>query len=175
MNSLTDTLGTLMPDASWLVTIIMECSRRGFMDEGGSLPPCAFSVSVDGTPDVHLIQTDFTDETKPAVWAMVRELRKTRPVVAFISEVWVARCDKDGMNEDGSLKVMPRDNPNRTECLMLVLWQGPRHISITAEITRNPTHLGEWEVMFDSNFPVGEITSLGGNMMDGESYPMEAN
>ena len=173
MNSLTDTLGTLLPDARNLAEGVMAGARQGF-NKDGQVNPCAFFVTTGGDPGIVAIP-ELTDSTKPSVWAMVGQLRKTHPIVAFISEVWMALCDKTNMNPDGSLKVMPRNNPNRTECLMLVLWQGPRYISFTAEITRNPTHLGDWKVMFDSNFPGKEMTSLGGNMMDGESYPMEAN
>ncbi len=174
MNSITDTLGTLLPDARKLAGVILKQSRFCFETDGEVLP-CAFFVTADGQPSIVGVP-ELSDETKPSVWAMVAHLRRTHPITAFVSEVWVAHCDKSNMNPDGTVKVMPRNDPNKTECIMIVLWQGKRHVSFTADITRNPTNLGEWKVMFDSEFPVKNgITEVGGNMMKGEDYPMEAN
>ena len=89
MNSLTDTLGTLLPDARNLAEGVMAGARQG-LNESGQIAPCAFAVTTGGVPEIYAIGRDFDDKTKPEVWAMVRWLRKTRPVVAFVSEVWKA-------------------------------------------------------------------------------------
>ena len=168
------TLDTLLPDARKLVRTITASATDSFAEDG-KLFPNAFTV--DPTGRINVIMVDqLDDQTKPQVWAMVASLREHMPIVAFISEVWMAGCKPADMNPDGSVKVMPRDRPDRIEQARIVLWQGPRYVAFLAEIKRQPNQLSEWRVMMDSDFPVmrkGEPDRLGGAMMKGGHYPLD--
>ena len=172
MNTIDDTIATLLPDAQKLLHLIMKASAEMFAQDQ-QLQPCAFAVNAGG--HIEALQVpELSDNTKPAVWAFVGFLRRTHPIVAFISEVWLAHCGPEEV-KDGKVKVRPRDRPDRSEQSMITLWQGDRHVALLADIKRQPDHLEPYRVMFDSAFPQDKITSLGGAMMDGQSYPLNLN
>lgn len=170
MNTLDDTINTLLPDSQKLVQVILKASRR-FFEEDQHVAPAAFAINAEGNLDVTDI-TEMSDQTKPQIWSFVRQLRQSHPIVAFISEVWTAKVDPQDVNPDGTVKVMPQDHPDKREQVLLTLWQGDRHVSFAAEIKRSPNRLDPWEVMFDSYFPKGKIDRVEGAMMDGEDYPL---
>lgn len=180
MNTLQDTISTLLPDARHMAESVLRVARMMFNDHH-EVSPALFSFDEDG--ELKHLDTNkmMNDELKPTLWAAVRELRQHKPVVGFISEVWIAKCKPEDSNPDGTVEIMPRDHPDKQEKVMFQLWQGKRSVSIIAAITRNPDNLGEWEVLFDSDFPKGSllgkkgVASLGGAMMEGSPYPLEAN
>ena len=176
MNSLIDTLSTLTPDGRRLTEAILETSRKNF-EADGHLVPVAFSLPLGGENVAVFTIDRFDDETKPMVWGQIRILRETHPIVLFLSEVWTVEAGKDKLldfiNPDGTCKVMPRNHPDRKECVLLQLWEGRRAVTFKADITRKPTVLGEWEVFFDSAFTTGhKATDVTGAMMEGGHYPL---
>lgn len=171
MNTVSDTIKTLLPDAQRLATMILETSREIFEGEDHEVKPMAFYVPLKGGIQVIAI-SELSDQTKPGVWAFVRQLRQSFPIVAFVSEVWMAKVNPGDVNPDGSVKIMPRDHPNKIEQVMLTLWQGDRHVSFTAEIKRQPDRLEEWNIMFDSYFPQDNKSKVEGRMMEGADYPL---
>lgn len=174
MNTLQDTLSTLLPDARELMKCVMRTSEKIFAEQK-EVEPVMFAIDPIGQIKV-IDVPELSDETKPTVWAGLRHLRRSYPIVALISEVWMVHCPKGDPNmlPDGRVKVMPRDHPNRFEKVSIQLWQGERSVSFMCSINRNPDSLGEWEVMFDSDYPK-DLVSLGGAMIDGESYPLKQN
>ena len=178
MNALQDTLGTLNTPVKELVEMVMSTSREIF-ESGKQVDPALFFIKPDDGSMVVVEVPNYmmSDEKKPELWDTVRKLRRKVPTVAFISEVWESRPKKgDGIvGEDEKVKVMPRDDPNRTECVMLNLWEGIRIITFKAAITRNPDKLGGWEACWDSFFPSKNMTFVGGAMMDGEPCALEGN
>lgn len=178
MNTLNDTLDTLLPDARDLAWSILEGAVSNFERDGGVLP-VAFYVDPAGRRSLIGID-ELSDRTKPDVWNMLAQLREHNPIVFFISEVWMAKCGPGNMNPDGTVKVMPRNAPNKTEHILLNLWQGGRIVSFINEIHRQPDKLEGWKVMFDSRFPEHTVMgkkadSVGGEMMKGGRYPLEDN
>lgn len=172
MNTLDDTFGTLLPDARKLMGTILKAATELFT-EHGELTPVLFAVDEKGHANMADVPV-MDDQTKPAIWEATRQLRQAYPIVAFVSEVWMAKCDKKDFNENGSVKVMLRDRDDKTEQAMVNLWQGERTVSFMADIKRNPNRLEPWEVMFDSDFPK-DMVSLGGEMMKGKPFPLKGN
>lgn len=179
MNTLQDTLNTLLPDAKKLLEeCIIPASRKCF-EEDGEVHPYMFSVRPDGKPQIYNIPV-MDDETKPAIWEALRMARRGFPIVAFISEVWMLEDRKaatENMLPDGSCKIMPRDHPLKTEAVMISLFQGKRTVNFRADIRRNPTKLEEYRVFYDSQFPGKDCgaDAVQGAMVDGDPYPMEDN
>jgi hypothetical protein len=178
MNPLAATLATLNPDARQLLEATLPGARQNF-ERDHRLYPCAFAVTLGMEPEVYAIE-EMNDQTKPALWAFMARLRRTRPVAAFLSEVWMAKCKPGDVNPDGSLKIMPRDHPDKTEWVLFSLWSGKRTVMVRAEIKRQPDLLGPWEVMWDSDYPdpgfLGKkADSVGGEMMEGQRWQGEDN
>jgi hypothetical protein len=176
MNQLADTLATLRPEARDLVRGVIGIWTDEYFQKEKEACPTLFFIDDQGTKVIPVPNEMMSDEKKPTLWSAIAQMRRAFLSVAFISEVWMAKCGKEDLNADGTVKVMPQDNPNKTEWIMLNLWEGRRNITFHAEITRNPTKLGEWGVLFDSAFPKkGGPDSLGGRMMDGEPCALEGN
>lgn len=175
MNTLEDTMATLQPSAREMAKMVMDACDEWFAKEG-KIAPGVFAIPFSGE-DVVCQEIPVIDEkTKPVVWAAIRALRRTNPVVGFASEVWMAHCGPENLNPDGSVKVMPRDDPNRKEKVALAIWQGTRHVMIFADIERNPDGLGEWKVIFDSHFKTKNAhTEVGGALAAGDPHPIEEN
>lgn len=178
MNTLNDTLATLNEDARDLTRAILESARKNFEDDGRLLP-MAFYLPAQGKPVIVTFDR-IDDETKPRCWDLIRQFRETHPVVLFLTEAWMVRAkDKkplDFLNPDGTCKIMPRDHPDREENVTVNLWAGPRTITFMAGITRNPTALGPWDTLYDSDFPKSHAaTKVEGALMDGGHFPSQAN
>ena len=165
-NSLPDTLATLGKDARHLVEMVLHNSREHF-ERDGEVAPILFASTPDGKFTVIPTRKMMGDQLKPALREGMRALRQVCPVVGFLSEVWMVKPPPGDTNFDPvtkTCKVMPRDDPTRTECVMFQLWEGRRTVSFMAEITRHPNQMGEWVVMFDSFFPVKD------GQFDGRSH-----
>lgn len=176
MNTLTDTLSTLPEDAKFLVETVMGASADLFHKHGEVGPVGFYILPFTGEIKVKEVGGPFDENTKDAFFDELRVLRRTCPTVAFLSEVWMSEGMKEkDMNPDGTVKVMPRDDPNHSEHIMLNLWQGSRVVTFKAQITRNPTALGEWGAFYDSTFPIKGATDVKGRMVEGESFQMEEN
>ena len=183
-NDFQATLATLKPHVRKGVEAVLGSARRIFDgDPERGCAPMALAI-LPGTDKFGVIGFgQFDDQTKPTVWAMVRKLRRECPTVAFVSEAWMSHPKKGDTNYDYDpvtqmCKMMPRDDPNRTEAVMLHLWEGIRVVSFKATITRHPDKLGEWEVLYDSFFPGNDGSSPAraeGAMMDGEPCAQEGN
>lgn len=180
MNTIQDTINTLLPDAKMLAETILEHVSKEFPREYDLSP--AILIHTGDKVEVIEVGPLVNDNDKPFLWKMVAQIRASYPIVAIATEVWMAHCKPEDVNPDGRVKIMPRDNPNKLEKVLVNLWQGERTVTFTADITRSPEKsLGEWEVMFDSQFPGGTVMgkkgadSLGGAMMAGKPFPMEAN
>lgn len=172
MNSLDDTLNSMEPESSAVAKTIMEGSRH-FFNKYGKVLPAMFAMPLFGDKLMIEDVAVLDDDTKPIVWDKLRLWRKTHPVVAFVSEVWMSQY-KARKLPPGPLP-MPRDDPQKTEKVMIQLWIASRKVTIFAEITRNPDKLGEWEALFDSFFHKDGIDALGGAMMEGEPNTIGSN
>lgn len=170
MNTIQDTLSTLMPGGRALAEIIMEEAREMFKNIG-KVNPAMFAYTGGREKPFQIEDIEILDDdTKPIVWAKLRRWREQYLIVAFVAEVWMAQ--QKGKEWDG---VMPRDNPNKTEHVLVHIWQGSRVISFCSDITRNPSAMGEWKVVFDSLFTKDKNSKLEGAMMEGNSCRMETN
>lgn len=176
MNLLEETLSTLYPQCKLLAKTIMEGARANW-ERDKEIIPFGFFINDQGVQLVQVGKFDY--ETKPHIWKVMAELRRQHRTVMFLSEIWESRPKPGDLNPDGSFKVMPRDDPNRQEYIMLQAWEGTRLITFRAQITRNPDNLGEWEVFFDSHFPVKMGNKMPdkvyGAMMEGPCYAGEGN
>lgn len=166
MKSLSDTLDSVKIISRAMLESAMTGARELFKEEG-SVSPVIFSANEDESNiRVHEIAV-FDDDTKPAVFATMRLLRKTCPATLFITEIWQSKAKQEDVTKDFRVKVMPSDDPDHTESIMITMWQGKRVITINAEITRNPDALGEWKVFYDSEFTEpGGPTDVKGAMME---------
>jgi hypothetical protein len=81
---------------------------------------------------------------------------------------------KGDVKPDGTVKVMPSEDPNRKEKLMVTIYQHSRTVIFTADILRDPNRLEEWKTFYDSSFP-NKMGSIAGGMMTGKPYSVEAN
>lgn len=169
-----DTMPTLDENARKLVDCALVGARDCF-DRDGEALGVILVLPEQGEPQVYPA-THSNDEEKRKCWDFLREQKANNPHVVLISEVWMSRCGKDGINPDGSAKVRPMNDPNRFEQVMVTLYSGPRTVMFCAEITRNPDKLGEWVTFYDSAFPLkGGADSMGGALMDGQKYAGNAN
>lgn len=160
---LADVLLTVSEDASKIVEAMVEGARK-FFEEDGEVPGAitAFAEGRD-MPNVYPAR-HHNDTEKACVWAFLRFLRETHPIVLLISEIWVSKCDK---GKDPYKQTRPANDPNRTEMVMISLWEKARTVWIAAAITRNPNHLGEFTVRYDTN---DEECHVEGELAKGEHY-----
>lgn len=170
MNTLEDTMNTLSPDARNMAKNVLESATEMFARDG-NLFPMAFTIKVGSPePDIFYVGT-LDDDTKPAVWNWLAHMRRTNPVVGFITEAWVVIAkDKTMKAWDG---IMPRDHPDRVEKALFQLWDKKRLISFVADIKHNPDALTPWEVMYDSHFIKPNckgVDGYEGAMVEGGTY-----
>lgn len=186
MSRLTDTISTLTKDAQKLAESIMHHSVEMF-DQEKHVSPAAFCIQpFSGKLEVVDIPV-LDDNTRPAIWAALDEMRAHYPVVGFVSEVWMVEYKqpkevkkRTGMTEDDlesfcQTQPRPSDHPDRIEKLMFNMWMGQRTVMFCAPITRDPPKVGDWEVFFDSNFPKGDNLSMAGGMMGKKRYAATGN
>ena len=137
---------TLSEDVGKLIEAMIEGANNLFNDSG-EVPP-AICTYADGCKPQVFPAKHRNDMEKSIVWAFLRFLRETHPVVILVSEIWASKCDK---GKDPYKQTRPSDDPNHTEMVMLSVWDGERTIMIAGDITRNPNTLGEFKVRSDSN------------------------
>lgn len=137
-----------------------------FFHEDGEVPPAIIAIPEEGSPKVFPAKHQ-NDEQKEVVWSFLRVVRITHPVTILVSEVWYLSLE--GKNVDTKHLPRPSESPDRKEVVMIQVWDHKRNIMIVAEITRNPTHLGEFYTVRDSDFdePGAEVT---GALNDGPRY-----
>jgi len=172
MNTLEDTLNTLPPSPQELARHVIEFSSEE-MSGTGKIKPVLFAEKPDGKRASFDVSAWMSDESKQVLWEGVRAARRSCPVVGLITEVWLSEC-KD-RKWDG---VMPRDRADRKEAALFNLWQGRRVVTLIADILRDPSRLGEWRVLFDSDFPgkgKDKAEAVTGDMMEGQPYAGEGN
>lgn len=167
-----DTMATLDENARGLVDTAMVGARESF-DKDWEVNSFLLVIPEQGELKVYPM-LHSNDEEKAERWEFMRKQRANNPHVVLISEVWMAMCKKDDMNPDGSVKVMPRNHPNKVEKVMVNLWSGERSVIFAADITRNPNHLGEWRTWYDSSFHKKGF-EWGGELERGERYKTNAN
>lgn len=155
---------TVGEEASACVEAMIDGARK-FFAEGGDVPSAVSCVTESGEPHVYPAH-HRNDVEKQCVWAFVRFLRETHPVVVLISEIWQSSYQgKKGM--DAKKLPRPSEDPNHTEAVLITLWAGKRTIWISAPITRHPNHLGEFMVKFDTD---DEGCHVEGELAKGKPY-----
>jgi len=159
---LSDVLLTVSEEARKSVEAMIDGARH-FWEQKQEIPPAVSVVSPDGEPNV-FPAIHRNDVEKACVWAFIRFLRATHPVVLLISEIWASEVKKE---EDVKSRPRPSEDPNRTELVMITLWEGDRTLWISADINRNPDTLGEFLVRMDT---ADEGCTVTGALAEGESY-----
>ena len=161
-----DTIATLDKVSAAVLNTALEGAKHCFAKEGECIPVI---IAVPEHGDPHVFKAAHrNDQEKEIVWAQLRMLRATHPVVALVNEIWMAKappgCDENHLPR-------PSECDDREEAVMISLWIGKRTIVIKADIHRNPNSLGEFETFSDPMFPVpGMCDSMKGALMDGEPY-----
>lgn len=172
MNTLQDTINTLSPGAKAIIEVAMMGARNMFKNKGDVIPGL-FVVPLDHN---QATIEDVSVDDSEALYARIRKLREENPTVGFISEAWIAKCDKS-IKSIEDLTMMPSQMPNRQEAVMLTIWDCERTLLILAKIHRNPNKLDEWKVTYDSMFPQSghDKQGLQGNLAEGKSFSMTKN
>lgn len=173
------TLGSLPPGAAAMTKSIMESSVKMFEDEGEVVSGMFAVKEGEDLDDSTFLCEDVmvNDETRPAVWAKLRDWRSRYPFVGFISEVWTKQFKK-GEWKPGDTLPRPSECEDKKEMVLFNVFVGERVISFSAEISRNPSKLHPWVVTWDTAFPTKNgPDELGGAMMDkpGKVYPVNGN
>lgn len=166
---------SLPKGAVTMMTMVMNGAVRMF-ENHGEVSAAKFYVG-DGDGDVGCEELTINDQTRPAVWAGLREWRSRYPFVGFVSEIW-GKQYKPGEWKPGDKLPRPSECPDKFELVMFVLFVGERTITFSADIKRNPSRLGPWKVTWDTAFPTKEGPGeLGGAMMDRPDviYPVKGN
>lgn len=156
-----EVLLTIDEDARKMVEAMMDGARKFFAD--GDVPSAVTALDPKGIPHVYPI-IHHNDMEKYCMWAFIRYLRETHPIVSMVSEIWVSHCKGD---ENPYKKMKPSQDPNRQEMVMITLWQGTRTVWFAADITRNPDKLGEFTVRFDTT---EDGCHVEGELAKGEPY-----
>lgn len=153
---------TVSEDTGNLVEAMIEGAKH-FFEEYKEVPP-AMTCFAPGFSPMVFPSVHHNDAEKACVWAFLRFLRETHPVVVLVSEIWASKRDK---GNDPYKQTRPSEDPKRTEMVMISVWDESRTILIGADITRNPDKLGEFTVRSDSN---DEGCELEGELCKGEPF-----
>lgn len=118
-----------------------------FAMKGDQITPCLFK--------------EFTPDMKQHAFKWMQEQVPLNEACVFVVETWFARAMKSEFKEgpDDCL-VRPSERSDRREMVMVNLFTPDRKVSIAAEITRNPTQLGPWE-LFSDTAKEGELHAEG--------------
>lgn len=164
-----DTLRTLGPEAHTVATTLMEGGEKYLMqDEEVAAIVAAPNF---GLPKVFPLRHTNHPEKK-ITWSFLRLLRATHPVVGMINECWYSEND---IGWDPEVDPMPSEDPNHKEMMMINLWDCERSVVFAADIFRNPSRLGEWRTLQDSDFPLDTDSGFTGAIMEGEPFRRSLN
>jgi len=116
---------------------VKDTARQVFGLTGRHLPHIIFSKQ--GKVG-QIVPSQFKGEMeKDGMAAVIRNLRRDCDFLAFICEAWISASTQD------KKAVYPaRLDPQRTEAVMVTVYAVKEQEIWRAEITRNPTKLGEW-------------------------------
>lgn len=153
---------TVSEDARKAVEAMIDGAKKFFADDG-EVPSAVTVVTEDRQPNVFPI-IHHNDIEKYCMWAFVRFLRETHPIVMMVSEIWASKCEK---GQDPFAMPRPSQDPKRTEFVMIAFWERGRTMWITAKIDRKTNTLGEFAVAFDTN---DEGCSVAGELAKGKHY-----
>lgn len=113
-----------------------RAARLTFEARGKLIPIITFIKG--GKTGIAVVPFMANESDKHQVSVLLQVLRKDCEAVTFTVESWLGH----------NLNVKPRNDPNRTECILLSLFCLGEPTKVwTAEITRNPTTLGPWKEM----------------------------
>lgn len=149
---------TLSPPLAPLAADLLDCAldgaRLNFGVDGYLRPALITGNYSTDKPGAVMVLPNMNPENKPAVLAFINEQRRQNDICALVVECWQSILPRaEFANAYRERITPPSQDPKRTECVMVTLYEGGRIVALTAEITRQgggfPT-LGEWRKWHDT-------------------------
>lgn len=159
-------LKTLKANTRKLIEGAVEGSVNCFA-ERGEVMPVIIALTEEDKPKIFKAE-HRNQEEKQIVWAFLNLVRIMHPVTILVSEAWYSSIKDKKMEQ----YIPPSEDPNHKEVAMIQVWDKDRNIMISADITRNPDHLGEFFVRSDT-LSQGELKGIGGALQEGDRYQKE--
>ena len=151
-------IATLAPPLSPVAADLLDCAldgARSNFDRDGYLHAALITGNYSpAKPGAVIVLPGMSPETKPAITAFINQQRRQNDLCALVVECWKSVLPKSEFANAYQERITPpSQDPKRTECVMVMLYEGGRIVGITAEITRQdggfPT-LREWCLWHDT-------------------------
>lgn len=151
-------IATLAPPLSPVAADLLDCAldgARSNFDRDGYLHAAIITGNYSpAKPWAVIVLPGMSPETKPAITAFINQQRRQNDLCALALECWQAVLPKSEFANAYQERITPpSQDPKRTECVMVTLYEGGRIVAITAEITRQDggfPNLMEWCLWHDT-------------------------
>jgi hypothetical protein len=151
-------LQTITPPLSPLGMEVLDCALEGArlnFSADGYLKAALITGNEDpARPGAIIMLANTSPEAKPAMVRFIHQQREQNDACVLVVECWQSILPPSEFGRAYQERITPpSEDPNRTECVMVTLYEGGRIVAFIAEITRQdngaPT-LGDWWVWHDT-------------------------
>ena len=149
---------TLSPPLAPLAADLLDCAldgaRLNFGVDGYLRPALITGNYSTDKPGAVVPLPNMIPENKPAITAFINQQRRQNDICALVVECWQSILPRSEFTNAYQGRITPpSEDPKRTECVMVTLYEGGRIVALTAEITRQDggfPNLGEWRIWHDT-------------------------